>query len=354
METIMHEQDRITSKLVRFAIKYLGDQSNNPQQTAYLLRNMLKEEHEKWIKAQERQAKLDDFTADLQQVKQELAHLNAERLKLYDEADVNSEEDFYKIGTKSEKRTKQLERLEDLKKQLQYTLLKEEEWENYLQIHNCDELISEANDKIQKLTDRIVLLQEKQASIKYELQVIEEGGLYSELLHQFKQKKFELEEAAKEWSAYCLAQEILALTVEKYKSVYLPRMLLKAEEYLAFLTDGNYLRIHLQKTGTGFLIERKDHTFFEANELSQATTEQVYVAIRLALATTIYEKYHFPIIIDDSFVNFDANRTQKVMELLNTLDKNQLLFFTCHGHLLHNFQPENILYLKNGAVEVFS
>jgi uncharacterized protein YhaN len=354
MENIQLEQDKVTTKLFGLAKKYLGEESNNPQQTAYLLRNKLKEEHEKWIKVQERQAKIADFTADLQQVKLELAHLNSERLKLFNEANVTSEEDFYLKGSKSEKRARLLERLEDLKKQLQYTLLKEEEWESYLQIHNCDELITEATERIQELSERLISLQENQAAIKYEIQVIEEGGLYSELLHQYKEKKFELEEAAKEWSAYCLAQEILALTIEKYKNVYLPRMLAKAEEYLFFLTDGNYLRIHLQKTGTGFLIERKDHTFFEANELSQATAEQVYVAIRLALATTIYEKYKFPIIIDDSFVNFDANRTQKVMELLNTLDKNQLLFFTCHGHLLHHFKAENILYLKNGAVEVFS
>ncbi|MDV2887592.1 hypothetical protein RYX45_20680, partial [Alkalihalophilus pseudofirmus] len=73
---------------------------------------------------------------------------------------------------------------------------------------------------------------------------------------------------------------------------------------------------------------------FEANELSQATTEQLYVSIRLALATTLYENYQFPIIIDDSFVNFDAGRTRKVIELLKKLAGNQILFFTCHEHLL--------------------
>ena len=51
--------------------------------------------------------------------------------------------------------------------------------------------------------------QEEQASIKYEIQVLEEGGVYSDILHHFKQKKYELEEAAKEWSVYCLAQDII-------------------------------------------------------------------------------------------------------------------------------------------------
>jgi uncharacterized protein YhaN len=127
-------------------------------------------------------------------------------------------------------------------------------------------------------------------------------------------------------------------------------MISKAEAFLSYLTDGNYQRIIPQPSGTGFLVERIDHTIFEANELSQATTEQVYVSIRLALATTLYEKYRFPIIIDDSFVNFDARRTQKVMDLLKQLKHNQILFFTCHVHLLDYFSQDQIINLQNGSI----
>jgi uncharacterized protein YhaN len=146
----------------------------------------------------------------------------------------------------------------------------------------------------------------------------------------------------------------LANTIEKYKNIHLPKMLAKAEEYLSFLTSGNYQKIHLQRSGTGFLIERKDHTLFEANELSQATTEQVYVSIRFALATTLYENFHFPIMVDDSFVNFDARRTQKVLQLLKKLKKNQIFFFTCHEHLLNSFSKESILQLTKNTIEIHS
>jgi uncharacterized protein YhaN len=202
---------------------------------------------------------------------------------------------------------------------------------------------------LEELQFRLKDLQEKQASIKYEIQVLEEGGTYAELLHQFKQKKYELDEAAKEWAVFSMAQTILMQTIEKYKNVHLPRMLSKAEEYLLFLTDGNYTKILLHQSGPGFLIERKDGTIFEAYELSQATTEQVYVSIRIALATTLYEKFHLPIVIDDSFVNFDAKRTQKIIMLLHQLKQNQILFFTCHQHLLELFNKDELLYLNNGA-----
>ncbi|MEH7494676.1 ATP-binding protein [Neobacillus niacini] len=354
LENINLEQAAITERLTSYAKHYLADQGNDFSKIGYLLRNKLREEHGKVIKIQEKQGKLDEFDADLNQMKLEQAHLISEKKKLLEEANVEEEEAFYELGKEVETKLKLIERLEDIRKQVQYSFLKKDAMEKLLQIHNVEELLIIYQDEIETLSSRVMELQEMLAAANYQIQILEEGGSYSELLHHYKQQKFELEEAAKEWSVYSLAQNILSKTVEKYKNVHLPRMLAKAEEYLSFLTEEQYQRIHLQQSGTGFLIERRDHTLFEANELSQATTEQVYVSIRLALATTLYEKYRFPIIIDDSFVNFDGNRTKKVLELLAKLQNNQILFFTCHTHLLPYFHPENVMYLHKDNVEVIS
>ncbi|WP_026574450.1 ATP-binding protein [Bacillus sp. UNC438CL73TsuS30] len=349
---IKEKQLSIENSLELFANRYLSEVHMDLHKKGYALREKLKVEHEKKIMSQERLAKLLDLENELTQKKREQSHLKEEIKKLYNEAEASNDQQYYELGVKAEKQAKFKDRLKDIQKQLQFSIITEPERKSFLHLHNIEEKVVEQQKEAIRLKDRLTALQEEDASIKYEIQVLEEGGIYSELLHQFKQKKYELEEMAKEWSVYCLAQDILAKTVEKYKNTYLPRMLSKAEEYLFFLTEGRYHRIHLQKSGTGFLIERKDYTIFEANELSQATTEQVYVSIRLALATTLYEKYRFPIIIDDSFVNFDARRTQKIIELLKSLKQNQILFFTCHTHLLQNFSHENILLLNKGIVEI--
>jgi uncharacterized protein YhaN len=350
-ETMKRDQVEMINRLNDLAAHYLKDKNVEIQEIAYLLRNTLKIEQERSVQWKEKQVKLADLEADLHQLKLERHHLESDLLQLFTEAAVENENAFYELGAKAERKAKLLERLEDIEKQLHHSFLSKVERESCLQIHDCDEKISEYINEVQDLQSRLTKLQEQQASLKYEIQMIEEGGLYSELLHQFKQKKYELEEDAKEWAVFCLAQNILVQTIEKYKNVHLPRMLSKAEEFLSFLTDGNYHRILLHQSGPGFLIERKDQMIFEANELSQATTEQVYVAIRLALATTLYEKYQFPIIIDDSFVNFDAKRTKKVISLLQQLKQNQILFFTCHQHLLQFFNKDDLLYLNNGAIE---
>jgi uncharacterized protein YhaN len=354
LEQIKQQQDNIVNGLNHYVNLYLTNKCGDLYNAAYLLRTKLKEEHAKQIMYQERMSKLTDLEADLRQKNQELHHLNVEYQKLISLARVDTEQQFYELGAKAEKQGNLNDRLASLQRQLQYSILSEQERDSFIQIHQSDELLTEYKQEVHLLQARLNQNQEDLASIKYDIQVLEEGGVYSEILHHFKQKKFELEDTAKEWAIYCLAQDILTETIEKYKSIHLPRMISKAEEYLSFLTNGSYQRIHLQKSGPGFLVERKDHTIFEANELSQATTEQLYVAIRLALAVTVYEQYQFPIIIDDSFVNFDAKRTEKVIELLKGMEHNQLLFFTCHKHLLTFFPRENVLFLEKGAVQIIS
>ncbi|MGG3563552.1 AAA family ATPase [Neobacillus rhizosphaerae] len=354
VEQINNQQAKLNKEMNKFASRFLPEQGLALQEIAYLLRNRLKEEHEKQIKSQERERKLAELAADVKQKEHEIEHLKAEYNKLLHAAGVETEQEFYEFGKMAEKQGKLFERLGTLKSQLEYSLLPRTIWETFLHIHNSDEIIAEYNHEVLHLQTRLKKQQEELAAIKYEIQVLEEGGVYSTILHNYKQKKYELEESAKEWAVYCIAQEILSNTVEKYKKVHVPRLISKAEEYLSFLTNGNYQKIHLQQSGTGFLVERMDRTIFEANELSQATTEQLYVSIRLALATTLYEKYQFPIIIDDSFVNFDAKRTRKVIELLQSLQTNQVLFFTCHEHLLHLFKKENILNITKGAVQIIS
>ncbi|MCM3725586.1 AAA family ATPase [Neobacillus cucumis] len=335
-----------------FETSFLHEQGLDLHNSAYLLRNKLKEEHEKQIMSKERVLKLEELKADLNQKVQELELLQTEHTKLLLAAKVDSEQQFYNLGEKAKRQEELLEKRRQLQNQLQYSILSGEDKEGFLSVHDSAELINQWGLEIKDLQEKLKKVQDEVAANNFEIQVLEEGGMYADILHQFKQKNYELAEAAKEWSVYRLAQEVLLETIDKYKNVHLPRMLSMAEEYLYFLTDGSYNRIHLQKSGTGFLIERNDHTVFEANELSQATTEQLYVSIRLALATTLYEKYQFPIIIDDSFVNFDAKRTQKVIELLSRLKHNQILFFTCHNHLLSYFQKENILCLEKGTVQI--
>lgn len=353
MALLEADMEQIASGLKDLASRHLSKETGfSLQKSAFSLREKLKLEQEKQIQYREKQKKLQDLQEDLEQLTKEKEHLEQEGGQLLFEAQAVNEEQFYLKGKNAELHEKLIGRLREIRMQLDGSFLSETDREKFINALPPSDALQELNIQEEMEQQKLARLQETLAEAKYEIQLLEDGGIYSELLHRFKQKKFEFEEEAKEWAQFSLAQDVLARTIEKYKNIHLPRMLSKAEEFLMFLTDGRYRKILLQKSGTGFLIERKDHILFEANELSQATAEQVYVSLRLAVALTLYEKFKLPIIIDDSFVNFDRKRTKKIIELINQLKDNQVLFFTCHLHLLEWFQAENIITLNEGKVKI--
>ncbi|SFA80048.1 MULTISPECIES: AAA family ATPase [unclassified Bacillus (in: firmicutes)] len=354
LQDINDSVSKIEVRLKFYSDKFFDGQDYDIHHFSFTFKRILKEETEKQIQCEAIGKKYKETVDHLQELLRQQRHMKGEVSKLLEEADAEDEQQFMLIGRKAEDRIKLNKRLQELERQKSYSFLTQQDLGELEAILDVEASIMEFDTKVKFSESRYAEMQDQLAKVKYELQVIEDGGLYSELMHTFKEKKYELEEAAREWASYSLAQNILYRTVEKYKNQRLPQMLEKAEEFFVFLTEGKYRRIHLKDSGTGFIIENKDHTLFEANELSQATMEQVYVALRLSLAVTLYEKYSLPIMIDDSFVNFDEKRTSKIMQLLKKLNNNQILFYTCHKHMLKYFNESDILWLDKGKVRIHS
>lgn len=316
------------------------------QEAALVLRKSLREEKDKKIVHEEKMNKLAELKEELNLHVSEKNHLVAQLRKLFELAKVETEEQFRNQAKKAERQLKLSERLADIQIQLHVT----DDEKREAKLNPLEKRSRQHQEKLDELQKEYKKYQEKEASIKYKMSILEEGGLYADLLHKYKQAKFEFEEEAKTWTRYAVAKDILTKTIERYKLERLPQMLETAGGYLQTLTDGNYCRLHTRFDTDGFSVERHDGRFFEANELSQATAEQVYLSIRLALTTTIYKHFSMPIIIDDSFVNFDHIRMRKVIELLQKQDEDhQILFFTCHKHLLTLFNRAHIIDLSQAA-----
>ncbi|MCQ6273390.1 AAA family ATPase [Bacillus sp. V3B] len=339
--------EEVLNPVQELLLQFMSDDNIPLQEGVLLLKRKLRDELEKEIQYKEKKHQYKVLEEELKGDQLECERMIEGVSNLLLSASAKSEEHFQEIGKKATQKTELMDKRNSLRLQLNMSTFSEEEVE-MLSERSLESLIQEIMDSRKKQEENLSCLQDEMASCKHRIQMIEDGGTYAELLHRYKQLKVEFEEEAREWARFSAAKEILQKTVNNFKQERLPKMLMKAEEYLTFLTDGNYCRILPKQEGNGFLIESKDHLLFEANELSQATTEQIYVALRLSLAVTLYEKYKFPIMIDDSFVNFDASRTQKVSQLLKGLPDHQILFFTCHEHLLTYFQWAELIYLKKG------
>lgn len=345
MDTIRRISNRIEELGGLFIEKHLP-----VPQLAMELRDRLKEEQQRYIIFSRKNEKLEESIEELERVQSELHQYVTEMKELFVLADVNNEEEYRRAGLEKDKLTEGKNKVEELQKRIAFSSLTKELIGKLIKITDIEQAIIEKSTDIEQNHKRREEALKTLSETKYQISILEEGGRYSELLHKYTQLKAEFEDEAKDWARIALAKELLNKTMKVFNEEKLPAVLGKAEEYLSFLTNGNYQRIVPKETESGFHIHRRDYSVFEANELSQATMEQVYVAIRLALVTTIYKKRPFPIMIDDSFVNFDHVRTIRVLQLLKEITNNQVLFFTCHRHLLKDLQDSHIIRLEENPV----
>ena len=100
-----------------------------------------------------------------------------------------------------------------------------------------------------------------------------------------------------------------------------------ASQYFERLTQGRYDDITFTKST--LLVTRTDQQQFAVTELSTGTQEQLYIALRLALSRVIADIVSVPLLIDDGFVNFDPQRQQTMLDMLQDLaQQQQIIYFT--------------------------
>lgn len=340
----------IHSVVNQLAEQYLPDKKKSIFDQINGLKEALKAAQQNAAEIQSIEKELKKLESNSITLHKEKQYLLDELQELYEEAGVETEDEFRLKGKEVNTRDKILERIRVIQNQIMLAGFTPSDYSEYKDLSDIEKQMEEWNQSCNNLEALIKKEQMELADIKFQINLLEDGGTYTELLHRYKVLKNELNDLSKSWGTYAVAKHLLSKTMERYQNEKLPSLLLKAEEYLRFLTMDHYIHIHPKNTeGNGFMVERSDHSIFEANELSQATKEQIYVSIRLALATTLYERYRFPIIIDDSFVNFDEYRTEKVLTLLNTIKDHQILFFTCHSHLLKYFNSNQIYNLEKNV-----
>lgn len=256
--------------------------------------------------------------------------------RLYQIANVNNEEAFRQKGKAWQDSERIKEQIRILTSQIMPLVESEKDLvqlENDV-IKNKDmftEKIADLEEKISGCWNREKKLNERLAAVNMAVEDLEEGSSYSDSLHNFEKEKDILKEEVKKWAFHRTVQ----LLIDEAKAVYerdrQPKVIKAATKMFSNITKGEYRQLFAPIGEQRFIVERNDGVRFEPNELSQGTKEQLYLAIRLALATVHSEKSPFPILIDDIFVNFDEKRRLQAEAVLKEMSEHhQIIFFTCH------------------------
>lgn len=174
-------------------------------------------------------------------------------------------------------------------------------------------------------------------------QVAEDKQMLAEIADSFRRD-------SQDYLASLLAGGVIGRTLDLASNDRFPKMLKLAQEYLEILTGGRYLEILLPakiSKKTPLKVVRKDKKKIPLAYLSRGTQEQLYFALKLAFVMQIKDKIDLPVLIDDSFVNFDSPRTGYIVDMLKKMSEDkQILVFTAREDLAEAVSAAPIRYRK--------
>ena len=150
-----------------------------------------------------------------------------------------------------------------------------------------------------------------------------------------------------EYDALHLAMEALTGANTAIQNRFSPQLSRRTAEIFQELTEGRYTgaaldrSFHLTAQPAGDPIDR------DIQLLSAGTTDQLYLAARLAICQLVLPaEKEIPLILDDALANFDDDRCAAALRWLRReAEHRQILLFTCHSR-------EAVFFSGDSAVSV--
>ena len=281
------------------------------------------------------------LTASLKQDKQDLKELGLKLQALFAQANVENMAGYDQLYQDS---------LNQAKLKTQIAALKESLGDDLQQLQmqtNSTELA----DKLTALTEQISTknaeineLQSQVAQLQVQLDNLADSTAVFKAKQDLANTETNFVQSSKEYLANLFAARWISRSLDLASNERFPKMLKAAQEYLALLTGGRYVGINLDKKLT---VVRSDGKKREVKYLSRGTAEQLYFALKLAFIEQIKDEINLPILIDDSFVNFDDQRVSYIDQLLQKIsENNQVLIFTAQKNLVDQLGIEPLTFTK--------
>lgn len=203
---------------------------------------------------------------------------------------------------------------------------------------NYDKWVSESKhnaDEVAIVEQKLADLYEKRGTITEAMRTLADDVVLANTLQEREALESELSEALEEWATQVFMHHAMDLAQREYEVHSRPHMLSLASDYVSSLTNGQYTLEQDRIEETVYVKDchgqRKDSRYW-----SSGLGDQVYLALRLALATSFSERVEpLPLVLDDILVRFDQDRQEQALSLLRRIGATQQVWiFTCQRELL--------------------
>lgn len=154
------------------------------------------------------------------------------------------------------------------------------------------------------------------------------------LQKELNDKKLKLKNMEIHLKSLKVAKEIIEESSEEVRKIFSPVLNSKVSEIFSKITEKKYTDVHVSKE-YDISINHGTETHLAEN-FSSGTIDQAYFSLRMAISEMISGENCLPIIIDDSFRQYDNKRLEKVLEFLSEYKKDfsQSIIFTCHESIV--------------------
>jgi uncharacterized protein YhaN len=199
---------------------------------------------------------------------------------------------------------------------------------------SLEEELRRHRQTLAELEQRLDALRDRRGRLRNEMEKLENGQDFADLRQRVEERAAEVRQLARRWAELAIASALFERAKERYERERQPAVLQAASRNFSRLTGGEYVRVFAPVGEKRLVAVNRDLRPLDSSLLSRGTAEQLYLAMRLALAEQ-YGKYAaLPLILDDVLVNFDAERLARCAVLLREASaSHQILLFTCHPHV---------------------
>src|SRR5699024_6850508 len=231
-----------------------------------------------------------------------------------------------------EQHLKQVVRKKELSKTIDSLFPNEITWEELnIQI---EETSQHQNQLHQKMNE---LLEEKQR-IQLQVEQMQKDGTLDELYQEKSRLLSEIHDLALTWTSNQILSSVLTDLATELSEQQLPQLLAQASYYFNILTDNRYLHVSLDQ---GILQVTDKNETLAIYSLSTGTKDQLIMAIRFAYLS-LQEQALSPVIIDDGWLHYDAQRKKKLALLFREFGKKyQVICLSSDQEMVSYYQGLN-------------
>lgn len=214
--------------------------------------------------------------------------------------------------------------------QVMASQLSDEQTKQLSEFSNAEDLTVQTEhvkSDLDQLTAQIEILSRQITNDQLEIDNLAQNGSLTVLQQKRANLETQITDTVKQWLQHQLAAEWIDHALALASADRFPQIINRAKDYFSQLTGGHYATINLNDE----LIYVTDQhgQQFDVGELSTGTAQQLYTALRFGFVQVMGDIVDLPIMVDDGFITFDAQRKQTVMKVLQDISKDhQVIYFT--------------------------